>query len=119
MDYTTKQATQYRDMTNMNAPTLAGGMLGAGNAPADDSASRIRDSIGSTEQLLSVLQETIERMERRLDTVLTPQPPSTSGQVNKNPTPIGSHVVGRLEILNEGFAHAIQRLIDLTRRVEV
>lgn len=100
----------------------------AGQAPAVpighdvESASRIRDGITQAEQVLSNVHEAISAMEKRLDTVLTPAPPqltanaaTTAGRAG----PVLSHLGGRVSILNEGFDHAVARLRDLTRRLDV
>lgn len=85
----------------------------------EESASRIRDGISAAEQELSQVHSAIDRLEKRLDTILTPVPPSTlSGNANKASQP-SSHVMGRIELLNEGFQHATSRLRALTLRVEV
>ncbi len=88
-------------------------------AICDESASRIRDGICMTEQTLSELDEALNQLERRLDTVLTPVPPSTTGQAQAKNQQIGSHVKGRVDILNEGFSLAVQRIRHLMSRVEV
>lgn len=99
---------------------------GTSNYPIDkqanepDSASRIRDGIGKSEELLSELHETLNRFEKRFDTVLLPSPPSTSTGLGGNtPTPVNSHVMGRIDILNEGYRHAIERIRDVMRRTEL
>lgn len=90
-------------------------------AQSIEGASRIRDGITRAEESLSALHETISSLEKRLDTVLEPQPPAPSGVANgANVLPrSGSHVHGRIVILNEGFDGAVSRLRDLMRRIEV
>lgn len=85
-----------------------------------DNASPVRDGISSTEERLSEIHSTIDMLEKRLDTLLTPCVP-TPGTTASQPTPqqVMSHVQGRVRILNEGFQHAIQRLHDLNRRIEL
>lgn len=83
-------------------------------------SSPARNQISQAEQLLSDLHNAIDRLEQRLDTILTPIPPD----VNKNgpsPTPTmpKSHVVGRLELLNEGFMHVGSRIERLKTWIEL
>lgn len=88
--------------------------------PPVESPSRVRDEIGNAEQLLSSIHEAISSLDRRLDTVLKPEPPTAQG--NSNPvqaSPVCSHVTGRLNILNEGLVGAIGRLQGLAQRIEV
>lgn len=89
--------------------------------PADSpgEASRIRDGITNAEQALSGIHEQIGLLEKRLDTVLRPIPPQGNTASTATPQPICSHVTGRLNILNEGFAAAAERLRELRERVEV
>lgn len=100
-----------------------GGYVPASTARSDapETASRIRDGVGYAEQTLSELHETISQLERRLDTVLVPVPPSVASQgVQSRPAgQPASHVHGRLVILNEGYAEAVRRLRDLAQRVDV
>lgn len=85
-----------------------------------ESPSRIRDGVGNTEQVLSAIQESISMLERRLDAVLRPVPPSTAavGAAN-SPQGACSHLTGRLEILNDGFLNVNHRLRELMARIEV
>lgn len=87
----------------------------------DQSPSMIRDAIGATEQSVSLLHEAITELEGRLDTVLSPQPPqlTTGGANAKDPRPSSSQVHTRMQELNAGFSHAIDRLRELARRVEI
>lgn len=88
--------------------------------PELESASRIRDGLGIAEERLSDLHAVIDSVERRLDTVLSPVAPATAPPRNgAEVNTIGSHVTGRVQLLNEGFAHASARLRELTRRIEV
>jgi len=89
-------------------------------ADMPESASHIRDGVGLAEQRLSDIHDVIGLLEKRLETVLSPAPPSpVSTNTSKQAGPPMSHVSGRIQILNEGFAHASFRLRDLARRVEV
>ena len=114
-------------MEYVNATGYAGSSYPTGQAlsgpspQTDESASRIRDGITRAEELLSQVHEAILLLEKRLDTVLSPVPPSVAGNSAakaQTGAPI-SHLLGRITILNEGFDHAAQRVRDLTRRVEV
>lgn len=88
--------------------------------PPNESQSVIRDAITQSEQFLSDLHTAIELVEKRLDTALTPTAPPPGNQADgRVPKPVGSHVVGRLGILNEGMMHAIQRLHGLRSRIEI
>lgn len=104
---------------------LGQGSLGQYNPPAtpvEPTNSRIRDGISQTEQLVSELHASIASLESRLDTVLTPAPPTTpapNAAQNGKMASGSSHVDGRLEILNEAMMQAISRLTILRQRVEV
>jgi hypothetical protein len=100
---------------------LSGTAYGTGMvSPAPvDSASPIRDGVSQAEQLLSEIHDAIDALEKRLDTVLTPGPPTGASAAPPKNQPVASHVQGRLSILNEGFSHAASRLRDVYRRVEV
>lgn len=87
--------------------------------PELESASRIRDGLSTAEERLSDLHAVIDSIVARLDTVLSPVPPATGPARNADANTIGSHVTGRVQLLNEGFAHASARLRELTRRIEV
>ncbi len=107
--------------------SVQGGYAGHGlqartSAPvpeSPESPSRIRDQVGNSEQALSAIQESISTLERRLDTVLSPVPPQGNTNVPATSAPPCSHLTGRLEILNDGFANANRRLRDLAGRIEV
>ena len=82
--------------------------------------SAIRDGISNAEQALSNIHEAIARLENRLETALRPVPPSTAPTGNVGvPTSHGSHITGRLNILNDGLIGASQRLADLESRIEI
>ncbi len=90
--------------------------------PVDTAPSYIRDAISGSEQYLSELHETINALEKRMDTILSPAPPTVQATGNgprTSPVGGGSHVQGRLMIINEGFAQESARLRDIIRRVEV
>lgn len=93
----------------LKAQTNSAGTLNA-PTPVDESASWIRDAVGMSEQQLSEIHECINLLERRLDTVLTPAPPSVQGGSGgiapKQSPPNVSHLRGRIVILNEGWQHA-------------
>lgn len=88
--------------------------------PADQPStpSKIRDRITDAEGLLNELHATIEVVERRLETVLTPTPSPPISDSNKAQA-ISSSVDGRLQNVNEGIGAAIRRIHALLNRVEV
>lgn len=104
--------------SNAGTATSAAPYLGPKD-PVVDSGSPIRDSMSATEQILSDLHNTIDQLEKRLDTVLMPTPPSSGTTTKAQDQPVTSHVRGRLLILNDGYNHATARLRDLMLRVEV
>lgn len=59
---------------------------------------------------ITTLEEQIEKLRARLDTVLVPAPPTVAGTVA--PTPATSHVRERLESL-------IDQVSDLQQRLEI
>lgn len=87
----------------------------------EESASWIRDAVGYSEQMLSELHEHLNALERRLEPALTPSGPTlaAANQAPKNPNANGSHLRGRIVILNEGWQHAIERVQSLRQRVEI
>lgn len=103
----------YRNLGNATSATAIGGT-------AIESTSPVRDGIGSTEERLSEIHNTIDMLEKRLDTLLTPCAPTPAATATQStPQQMMSHLQGRVRILNEGFQHAIQRLHDLNRRIEL
>lgn len=101
-----------------------GGNGGVGSAlayadPPNEIGSVVRDGLSANEQTLSELHETISRLEGRLETALTPTPPQPASTTNCAPGPPCSHVANRLASLSDGYRHAVLRLQDLMRRVEV
>ncbi len=110
------------DYSNRNYGGIANttAAVNAYSGPSEpESGSPIRDCVGAAEQSLSELHNVIDGLEKRLDTVLTPMPPTGAGTNATQPQPVTSHVRGRLIILNDGYQHATQRLHDLIRRVEI
>jgi hypothetical protein len=87
--------------------------------PPVESPSRLRDLVSNTEQLLSGIHETLVMLEKRLDTVLSPASPVGSGGGTAVNKALSSHLVGRIDILNDGLTDAIHRIQDITQRVEV
>lgn len=83
-------------------------------------SSPARNQIGNAEQYMSDMHSALDRLESRLDTILTPVPPDVN-KTNGSPTPMGpkSHVVGRLETLNDGLLHVVARIDRLNARVEL
>ncbi len=90
-------------------------------APAVESSSRIRDGVAHSEQMLSSVHEAISNLEKRLDTVLTPIPPSpvNTASTGKGLSQSGSHLHGRVQILNEGYEDALRRIQALIGRIEI
>lgn len=86
-----------------------------------ESASQIRDGLTQTEQIATTLHECINRLESRLETVLTPIPPSNQAGVAAGATPgyVGSHVFGRISQVNDTISAACKRLAELAQRIEV
>ena len=103
--------------------TAMAGIGYAQNAQSVEVSTPIRDRISANEQLLSELHNQIDLLEKRLDTVTTPVAPTPAQTQTGNPAPRSqpnsSHVSGRLDILNEGYMHAIGRLSALRDRVEL
>lgn len=85
----------------------------------DESPSKIRDAVGSFEQLAGDLHKVLSRLESRLDTVLTPVPPPGQTATPESLTPIASSLLARLYGANDTLSVAIQRVADLQQRVEV
>jgi len=105
-----------QDTRAYNSP-LVGQSSPASLVPEERTA--IRDAITGGEQILSELQMVVDALEKRLDTVLLPTPPSTMGKDPGPPTPAASHVRGRLDIMNEGYQHATARIRLLMARIDV
>ena|ERR1019366_557673 len=83
-------------------------------------SSPVRDAISGNESWLSDLHNAVDRLEQRLDTILTPVPPQTANGVNPaTQGPPVSHVQGRLRILNEGYNGLMERLSRLHDRIEL
>lgn len=89
------------------------------SSPARDRISAAaRDRISAAESWLSDSHAALDMLENRLDTILTPTPPGND--VNPAaPTPLQSHVVGRLQILNDGYAYLVRRMHTLAERIEL
>ncbi len=90
-------------------------------APPDQSPSQIRDRMTEAEDRLSDLHAAISHLESRLDTILTPQPPSINGGVaqGKPPQAPASHLLDRAKTIYLGIAEASDRLRQLMSRVEL
>lgn len=102
------------------AAMAASGAWNAGSPTCDPiETSPARNQISGAETWLSDLHAAIDRLEQRLDTILTPVPPDVNKVNASTPTSPKSHVVGRLELLNEGFAHLSGRIERLKGRVEL
>lgn len=84
-----------------------------------ESASKIRDVVSSHEQQMSELHATVDELEKRLDTVLTPSPLTTGAEIANQPTPPSSNLHQRAVEHGRGLTYMIQRLRDISRRIEV
>jgi hypothetical protein len=112
-------STSPNPSTYNRAQTSGAGVGLAGTAI--ESSSVIRDGVGYAEQTLSELHGTIDELTKRLETALSPIPPTPAADT-RGPQPSGppvSHLAGRLVILNDGYQQAVGRLRELTRRIEV
>jgi hypothetical protein len=91
------------------------------DSPSAPTATPIRDQLSGAEGGLGELHSVISALEERLDTVLTPMPPPAP-DVNKPLTtaaPPRSPVQHRVVEVNQGCAHAINRLRSLIDRIEI
>lgn len=85
-----------------------------------EASSPLRDAISVTEQQEQSLHQAISDLEQRLDGILMPVPPSPVDKVGgSTPTPSMSHVRERVGKINAGYMHAIDRLNELRRRVDL
>ncbi len=86
-----------------------------------DSPSAIRDTVTHIESLLSGLHIQVGVTEKRLDTVLESVPPAVSQACNgaKEAQTNNSHLLERLYELGRSVEYLLNRLQDLTRRVQV
>lgn len=98
------------NMSNQNVPMT--------DAPV---SSPVRDAISGGEEFISTLNAAVDRLERRLDTILTPTPPQTSGSGGSgaSPTPLMSPVQARLRMANDAWAVLANRLNTLHDRIEL
>lgn len=94
---------------------------GVATSVPTESGSPVRDRLSASESWLSDLNMAIDNLEKRLDTILTPAMPSPPNAADPRAAVqrSQSHLQGRLEILNEGFAHMVGRLNHLHSRVEL
>lgn len=116
------ESTGWASQTIGPAQSIYRGNGGAGVSaptPMDESASRIRDAVGMAEETLAQLHATIDRLEKRLDTVLTPTPPTVSGAEAKQPQPVNSHLLSRIGSANTVIMQAIDRLNRIAQRIEI
>lgn len=101
------------------------GVAGTGSATSAldpiEPGSVVRDGLSANEGTLAELHETINRLEGRLEPALTPIPPQPANTSTSTPAtgPPRSHVANRVASLDDGYRHALRRLQDLIRRVEV
>lgn len=86
-----------------------------------ESESKIRNVVGMTEELLQTLHASISHLESRLDTILTPIPPSpaAAGAGAQKNEPMISHVLSRAVSVTQSLQDAISRVQSLRDRVEV
>lgn len=113
---------QYYGQNQLKEAASRGYHNGGGTAVCDppiETGAVIRGALDAHESTLAELHETISRLEGRLDPALTPAPPQPTGATSGPSAPPCSHVALRLVSLNSGYRHAVERLRELTQRVEV
>lgn len=117
---------KYPQTTGIASPYANNSVRDAGcydEAPDAPSNTRIRDRVTSLEIQMSDLHGLISSLERRLDTVVTPVPPSVASVGGVKADPIigspNSHLFDRLETLSRGVTEAQGRLSSLLSRIEV
>lgn len=113
------QTTQYNPNAGLATPNQSGAVGGGGMDTPEQTPTMIRNKISDAEQLMSGIHALIDLVEKRFETVLLPNPPSTAQSTPSAPPSISSHVRGRLDLLNDGLYHAIARLKLLTDRADV
>jgi hypothetical protein len=104
---------------NYNKAMANTNLRGATETTPSESASQIRDAIGTTEQIATDLHEALSHLESRLDTVLCPVPPTGADASKSMPEPVRSHLLGRVLSVNGSLSAAIDRVRHLRSRVEV
>ncbi len=92
-----------------------------GNAAVQpiETSSPLRDAIGQTEGQVEQLHGVISELEERLATVLMPVPPQALDKAPTPTQPMMSAVRERMVSVNGGCQHAIDRLRDIRRRVDL
>jgi len=119
-DYSEARAGNRRSPLNDTRSYSGSGGASAYDNPPIETGSIVRDGLSANEETLAELHETINRLESRLETALTPMPPQPTGA--SSTTPVGppcSQVAVRLAQLNQGYRQAVGRLRELVQRVEV
>lgn len=115
--------TQTTGVSAIGGGYLAGATLGRpiSTDPTTESASGIRDAICHAEEITAQLHGVISHLESRLDTALTPIPPTpaTAAAQNAQTMPPISTVRHRIAQVNQGLVEAVQRLNALRDRVEI
>ena len=84
-----------------------------------ESPSKIRDRISGAEEVLSMIYQTFDALEKRLETVLTPAPPDAPTTSSAQPRQPSSPMLERLDSINGGLHNMEGRIRRLTARVEV
>lgn len=102
-----------------NSLSTAVNICKASAPPPLESPSVIRDSVTTIETLVDELGAVIEAVERRLDTVLTPTPPTVDKAGAATPSPATSHLEGRLNDVQDRLTYWITYIRRVIERVEV
>jgi hypothetical protein len=89
-------------------------------APDSESDSQVRNALGYSEELAAQLHSEIASLEHRLETGLTPLPPSPAGTAQQTKDTLSrSHLLERVSGVNVALNTAIARLRELRMRVEL
>ena len=110
---------------NPNQSTITmGGMAGCCAMGTEHTGSLIRDQVTRAESLVEPLRKTLEDLEARLDTVITPLPPTPKSTLSavsaiQMSEDGRSHLLGRLCDLNEQLLYLLDHITQLVGRVEV
>lgn len=85
-----------------------------------ESPSQIRQALSYGDHVAEQLHKEITAVERRLECGLTPEGPSAgAGTSASSPGPVESPMLHGIHCQNRTLSHAIERLADIRRRVEL